>query len=124
MSKQLEREALKYDLISLIKLQDKRKENILLFEASIKGEREATQQEETVQAVLETKLRQHDLGLSKLDETDKVLILEDIPKLKSTREKRSQTVMLLKAAIIAEQESMDYEENMIMFLEKKNGSQV
>jgi len=124
MSKQLEREALKYDLISLIKLQDKRKENILLFEASIKGEREATQQEETVQSVLETKLRQHDLGLSKLDETDKVLILEDIPKLKSTREKRSQTIMLLKAAIIAEQESMDYEENMIMFLEKKNGSQV
>lgn len=123
MSKRLEKEALKYDLSSLIKLQDKRKENILLFEESIKGERAASQQEESVQAVLESKLRHHDLGLSKLDETDKILILEDIPKLKTTRSNREQTIMLLKAAILQEQEAMDREENMINLLEKRNDGQ-
>jgi hypothetical protein len=118
----LNKEALKYDLNSLIKLQEKRRENISLFEQSIKGERSASQQEEVAQASLEEKLRYHDLGISKLTDAEKEWILSDLPKLKSTKEKRNQTIMLLKAAILQEQEQMDREEYMIHFLEKRNGS--
>ena len=118
----LNKAALKYDLNSLIKLQEKRRENISLFEQSIKGERSASQQEEVAQASLEEKLRYHDLGISKLTDAEKEWILSDLPKLKSTKEKRNQTIMLLKAAILQEQEQMDREEYMIHFLEKRNGS--
>jgi hypothetical protein len=93
-----------------------------LFEQSIKGERSASQQEEVAQASLEEKLRYHDLGISKLTDAEKEWILSDLPKLKSTKEKRNQTIMLLKAAILQEQEQMDREEYMIHFLEKRNGS--
>jgi len=118
----IEKEALKYDLVSLIGLQERRKQNVLIFEQSIKNERAACQQEETAQSFLEQKLRQHDLNLNKLTDTDKELILSDLPKLKSTYEKRNQTIMLLKTAILEEYEAMDHEEKMIRFLEKTNGS--
>lgn len=118
----LKKEALKYDLSSLIRLQEKRKQNITLFEQSIKNERAAAQQEENAQVVLETKLRQHEIGLAILSDADKEWILSDIPKLKSTREKRDNTVMLLKAAILEEQAAMDREEQMINYLEQRDGS--
>ena len=113
----LDIEALKYDLPSLIRLQDKHKCNILLFEQSIKNERMANQQEENAEVALESKLRQHDIGLSKLSDSDKEWILSDLPKIKLTREKRESTITLLKAAIIEEQTTMDREEQMIRYLE-------
>lgn len=120
----IEKEALKYNLSSLINLQNKRRENIILFEQAIKNERSACQQEEIAQASLETKLRHHDLGLIKLTDTDKELIIADLPKLKSTNEKRNQTILLLKSAIIQEYEIMDSEEKMIHFLEKQNAGKI
>lgn len=117
----LEKEAIRYNLDALKKLQDKRKENVTLFEQSIKNERAAMQQEEVAQANLEGKLRHHDLGLIKLTNTEKEWILSDLPKFKSTNEKRNQTISLLKTAILEEYEKMDYEEKMIHFLEKTNG---
>lgn len=120
----LEKEALKYDLLSLKKLQEKRKENIILFENSIKNERAALQQEESAQSNLENKLNNHDSGLSKLSDSDKEWILTDLPKLKSTKEKRNNTIMLLKTAIIEEYNIMDHEDKMIFFLEKKHGNKI
>jgi hypothetical protein len=116
----LKEEAKKYDLQSLIRLQEKRKLNISLFQSSIKNERIAMQQEENAQSSLEEKLRNHEFGLNKLTESEKEWILSDIPKLKTTRERRENTVSLLKAAILEEQEAMDKEEQMINFLEKLN----
>lgn len=113
----LEKDALKYDLNSLKELQNKRKLNISLFEESIKKERESSNQEDLIQLNLENKLRYHQLGLSKLSDTDLYLINQDLPKIKSTKDKRNQTIMLLKVAINEEQEQMDYEERMIKFLE-------
>ncbi len=118
----LEKEALKYDLEALKRLQLKRQDNIILFENSIRIERQAAQQEEMAQINLETKLRNHDLGLVKLNDVDKEWILSDLPKLKSAQIKRNQTIMLLKSAILEEQETMDREEKMIRFLEKNNDS--
>lgn len=120
----LEKEALKYDLLSLKKLQEKRKENVVLFENSIKNERAALQQEESAQSNLENKLNNHDSGLSKLSDADREWILTDLPKLKSTKEKRNNTIMLLKAAIIEEYNIMDHEDKMIFFLEKKHGNKI
>lgn len=120
----LEKEALKYDIASLIKLQKKRQENINIFETSIKNERAASQQEEVAQASLESKLRQHDLGLVKLTDAEKEWILSDLPKLKLTFEKRNQTIMLLKAAIIEEYSMMDNEDKMIRFLGKENDGKI
>ncbi len=122
MKNDLKKEADRYDLPSLIKLQDKRRENVVIFEQSIKNERAASQQEESAQSNLETKLRYHDLGIAKLTETDKDLILTDVPKLKSTREKREATIKLLKTAILEEQASMDREEQMIHYLGNRDGS--
>jgi len=119
----IEKEALRYDLPSLINLQKKHLENITIFEKSIKNEREAIQQEENAEVALETKLRQNNLGIAKIDDTEIQLILLDLPKLKSTRIKRDQTIMLLKAAIIEEQGAMDREEQMIHFLEIRRDSQ-
>lgn len=118
----LKKEALKYDLQSLVRLQEKRKQNIVLFEQSIKNERAASQQEETAQVALETKLRQNDLGLIILTDADKEWIISDIPKIKSTREKRENTISLLKIAILEEQNAMDREEQMIYYLGTINGS--
>lgn len=118
--KSIEKESLKYDLPSLILLQEKRKENIILFEQSIKKEREAFSQEEIVEATLESKIKLHNLGFNKLDDTEYHWILSDLPKLKLTRERRNQTIMLLKSAIIDEQTSMDHEERMIAFLESND----
>lgn len=121
---ELKREAEKYDLSSLINLQKKRRENVGIFEQSIKNERAASQQEESAQANLEAKLRHHDLGLVKLSDADREWIVSDLPKLKSTREKREQTIVLLKAAILEEQTAMDREEQMINYLEIRNGSKI
>jgi len=118
-----EKEALQYDLISLVALQEKRKNNIVLFEKAIKQEREASLQEESVQEVLESKLKSHDAGKIKLDDSEYHLIQLDLPKLQSTREKRKYTVQLLKTAILEEQTSMDHEERMIKFLES-NGNKI
>jgi len=115
--KSFEKESLKYDLPSLKALQQKRNQNITLFEQSIKNERTASQQEEIVEATLENKIKMHNLGVVKLSDTDYHLVLLDLPKIKSTRERRNQTIILLKTAIIEEQNSMDYEERMIEFLE-------
>ena len=49
-------DALKYDLVSLINLQNKRIENIRLFEASIENEKKSIFQEDVIQTNLETKL--------------------------------------------------------------------
>lgn len=114
----IQREALKYDLASLVRLQDKRRENVSLFEDSIRKEREARLQEETAEAALKDKLRLHDMGVGRLPDDERQLIANDLPKLASTRAKRDQTIMLLKAAILEEQEAMDREEQMIRFLEK------
>ena len=119
--KTFEKEALQYDLLSLVALQTRRKNNISLFEKSIKEEREISSKEEIIQEALESKLRLHDTGRVKLDASECHLIQLDLPKIKSTREKREQTIKLLKNAIIAEQTSMDYEERMIAFLES-NGN--
>lgn len=115
----LEQEALKYDLSSLISLQDKRKENISIFERSIKNEREASQQEELIQSTLEQKIRNHDLNIVKLSDTEREWILSDLPKIISTRENRNKTIGLLKSAILEEYEKMDHESRMIMFLQSK-----
>jgi hypothetical protein len=116
----LEQEALKYDLSSLISLQDKRKENIVIFEQSIKNERAASQQEEVIHSTLEQKLRNHDLNIVKLSDTEREWILSDLPKVKSTMENRNKTITLLKTAILEEYEKMDHESRMIMFLQSKN----
>jgi hypothetical protein len=118
----LQKEASQYDLASLVRLQEKRKENIGIFERSINNERAASEQEEVAQLSLEKKLKFHDLSLVILDGTEKELILTDIPKLKSTREKREHTIMLLKSAILEEYAMMDKEEQMIRFLETRDGS--
>lgn len=118
------KEAKKYDLSALIKLQDKRRENIVLFENSIKNERAALMQEEAAQSNLENKLLNHDIGLVKLSDSEKEWILTDLPKLKTTKEKRNETIMLLKTAIIEEYNIMDYEDKMIFFLEKNNGNKI
>jgi len=115
----LEQEAKKYDLPSLVNLQDKRKENINIFEQSIKNERAASQQEEFMQSTLENKIRNHDLNIAKLSDTEREWILSDLPKIKSTRENRDKTITLLKAAILEEYDKMDYESSMIMFLQSK-----
>lgn len=116
----LEQEALKYNLSSLITLQNKRKENIDIFEQSIKNERSASQQEEFIQSTLEQKLRNHDLNIIKLSDTEREWIILDLPKIKSTREKREVTITLLKSAILEEYNKMDYESRMIMFLQSKD----
>jgi hypothetical protein len=115
---ELEKEALKYDLNSLIALQAKRLENIKIFEQSIKNERAAQQQEEGVETALEQKLLLHSSGLSKLSDADMELISADLPKLKSTKQKRLETIQLLKTAILEEQTCMDHEERMINYLKK------
>ena len=115
----LEQEAKKYDLPSLVNLQDKRKENINIFEQSIKNERAASQQEEFMQSTLENKIRNHDLNIAKLSDTEREWILSDLPKIKSTRENRDKTITLLKTAILEEYDKMDYESRMIMFLQSK-----
>lgn len=116
----LEKEASKYDLNSLILLQGKRKENVDIFDLAIKNERNVMQQEEVAQAALETKLRNHDLGLIKLTDTEKEWIMSDLPKIKSTKENRNKTIDLLKTAIMEEYEKMDRESRMIMFLKSKS----
>lgn len=115
----LEQEAKKYDLSSLINLQNKRKENIDIFEQSIKNERAASQQEEFMQSTLENKIRNHDLNIAKLSDTEREWILSDLPKIKSTRESRNATITLLKKAILEEYDKMDHESSMIMFLKSK-----
>ncbi len=116
----LEQEASKYDLSSLLSLQDKRKENVGIFEKSIKNEREASQQEEAIQSTLENKLRNHDSGLAKLSDAEREWIFTDLPKIKSTRENRNKTISLLKTAILEEYEKMDQESIMIMILQSKS----
>jgi hypothetical protein len=120
----LQEDAAKYDIDSLILLKNKRLENIALFEQSIKNERAISQQEESAQSALQIKLNNHDLGIAKLSDADREWILTDIPKLKSTRENREKTITLLKTAILEEYSSMDYESQMISWLENKNGSKI
>jgi hypothetical protein len=117
----IEKEAIKYDLDSLINLQEKRKNNILLFEKSIDSEKEASFQEEVASSSLETKIRLHNFGISKLDDTEYNWILSDLPKIKSTIQKRMSTILLLRQAIIEEQASIKREACMIEYLEK-NGN--
>lgn len=120
ISSELQKEALKYDLQSLINLQQKRQQNIIIFEQSIKNEREASMKEASAQAALEDKLRLFDAKMIKLSEADYKSIKQDLPKLKSTQENRRKNIDLLRTAIIEEQESIDREAQMIFFLQSKN----
>lgn len=97
-----------YDHDALVLLQEKRRANVALFEQSIKNERAAIQQDETIRASLEGRLQQE--GLS---DGERAWILSDLPKLLSTRENRERTIALLKTAILTEYDSMDSEEKMI-----------
>ena len=74
------------------------------------------QQEETARSILEIRLN------GKIDDAEREWILSDLPKLKSTKENRDNTISLLKSAILEEYASMDYESQMIDFLEKENDS--
>lgn len=115
----IEKEARKYDLPSLVLLQEKRKQNVALFEQSIKNERLALQQEELVELNLQNKLIQHNSRQVKLPDAEREFILQDLPKIASTRTKRNETIQLLKAAIMGEYDLMDNEEKMIHFLQRK-----
>lgn len=119
--KDIQKEAEHYDLSSLVQLQIRRQSNIALFEDSIRNERMASQQEAEAEFLLSSKLRLHNTGVSKLDAVQYNQIIEDIPKLQSTQKKREQTINLLKAAILEEQEMMDREEKMIKYLEIHHG---
>lgn len=116
-----EQEALKYNLDSLIKLQNKRIDNIILFEQSIMKEKKSINMEEAVQTALESKIKLHELGDITLNDTEYYLISLDLPKIKSTIKKRAQTIVLLENAIVEERIAMDYEKNMITFLESHDG---
>lgn len=114
---ELQQEALKYDLPSLLQLQEKRQQNVQLFEQAIKNERSAAMQEATAQANLEEKMLFHNAKLIKLSDADQYLIRRDIPKLKSTQDKRKENIVKLQQAILEEQGAIDREHQMIMFLE-------
>lgn len=118
----LKKEAMNYDLVSLINLQNKRRDNIILFEKAIRSEREASMLEASAIATLEDKLRMHNKKAIRLSDAEQKLIIQDVPKLKSTIERRAQTISKLQSAIIAEQESMDREQQMIVFLEISHGN--
>jgi len=72
-----------------------------------------------MQSTLENKIRNHDLNIAKLSDTEREWILSDLPKIKSTRENRDKTITLLKTAILEEYDKMDHESRMIMFLQSK-----
>lgn len=96
-----------YDLDSLVRLQEKRRENVALFEQAIKNERAANQQDEVIVATLSRKLRHE------ITETEREAILSDLPKLESTRINREKTIALLQKAISSEYDSMNAEDRMI-----------
>ncbi|HEY5268626.1 MAG TPA: hypothetical protein VII94_05915 [Candidatus Saccharimonadales bacterium] len=121
--KTLQEEASQYSLSSLLELQQKRQQNVQLFEQAIKNERAAGMQEAAATANLEEKLQFYNAKLIKLSEEDRLAIVRDIPKLKSTQEKRKDNIINLQKAILEEQNTMDHETQMIMFLEKHNGIQ-
>lgn len=121
--KTIQEEALQYSLPSLIELQTKRQQNIQLFEQAIKNERAASMQEAAAQANLEEKMTLYNAKLIKLSGEDCEAIKRDVPKLKSTQEKRKDNILKLRQAILEEQNAIDHETQMIMFLEVKNGVQ-
>lgn len=121
--KTIQEEALQYSLSSLIELQTKRQQNIQLFEQAIKNERAASMQEAAAQANLEEKMTLYNAKLIKLSGEDYEAIKRDVPKLKSTQEKRKDNILKLQQAILEEQNAIDHETQMIMFLEVKNGVQ-
>ncbi len=120
MVKTLQEEAMQYNLEALKDLQIRHVQNVQLFEQVIKNERAAAMQEATAQQNLEEKLAYHNAKLIKLSEEDFKAIQSDIPKLKSTQEKRKENISNLQLAILAEQQTMDRETQMIMFLESRN----
>jgi len=120
MAKTLRQEALQYDLSSLLLLQDKRSQNIQLFEQSIKNERSASMKENVAQTALEEKVTLYSAKLLKLSSEEFKLMEQDIPKLKSTQDKRKQNIINLQQAILDEQNSMDHEMQMILFLKDQN----
>lgn len=117
MSKTIQEEALQYDLKSLKELQEKRKQNIQLFEQAIKNERSAIMMEMSAQSNLEEKLNLYNAKLFKLSTEDYNAIINDIPKLKSTQERRRENINKLQQAILEEQTTADREVQMIMYLE-------
>lgn len=122
MNKTLKQEASQYDLKSLIDLQTKRQQNIQLFEQAIKNERAASMQEAAAQANLEEKLQLFNAKLFKLSAEDHQSIIVDIPKLKSTQERRKENISKLQQAILEEQNAIDHEAQMIIYLESNNDS--
>jgi len=115
----LQVEASRYDLPSLIALQDKRRENVALFERSIQEEREISTQEERARVVLEEKIRLHEIGVARLDVATHELVSSDLPKLVSTRARREETIGKLEAAIVEERSQIAREGQMITFLQAK-----
>lgn len=122
MVKTLQEEALQYDLQSLKDLQNKHVQNVQLFEQAIKNERVAALQEASAQANLEEKITYFNAKLIKLSAEDLKAIQADIPKLKSTQERRKENIAKLQQAILDEQTTMDRETQMIMFLESRHDS--
>lgn len=122
MVKTLQEEALQYDLQSLKDLQNKHIQNVQLFEQAIKNERAAALQEASAQANLEEKITYFNAKLIKLSADDLKAIQADIPKLKSTQERRKENIAKLQQAILDEQTTMDRETQMIMFLESRHDS--
>ena len=122
MTPKQQREALQYNLSSLILLQDKHQENIVLFETFIKKEREGVIFDKTIQSTLEDRLRLHKSNTVPLNDADVELIKQDLPKILSNIERRAESVKNLQSAILNEQEQMDREEQMITFLVKRRDS--
>lgn len=122
MIKTIQEEAAQYNLQALKDLQTKHLQNVQLFEQAIKNERAASMQESSAQANLEEKLHLFNAKLFKLSQEDHQSIVEDIPKLKSTQDRRKENIVKLQQAILEEQNIMDHEAQMIMYLESRNDS--
>lgn len=118
LSKRQQKEALHYDLPSLIKLQDKHRENVAVFENCIRKERETIIFEKTVIASLEEKLQLNKSKVVLLKDEDVQAIINDVPKLNDLIVKCNENIKSMQDAIMEEQEQMDREAQMITFLEK------
>lgn len=117
---ELEREALNYDLPSLVQQQDRRRQNVQLFEQCIANEKTASLEEAKVQSALEEKLMLANSRVLKLSADEVKLIVDDIPKLKSTQARRRENIQKLQKAILEEQDALDREATMIQFLETRH----
>ncbi len=122
LTKKKQKEALHYDLSSLILLQDKHVENVAIFEGCIRKERETIIFEKTVIASLEERLQLHKSKVVRLKDEDVQAIVRDVPRLKDLIAKCDENINNMQNAILEEQEQMDLEAQMISFLERSHVS--